>query len=111
MVARSAGGREVAGSNPVAPIFSVFLEFLITEGKKAGQLSPPGFLPLSSSVFAEYPVLRKYQRSLIKQIVSISENKGFLFDIDLEFDEFLIRNFYLNNFLIDSWQKLLLNSP
>jgi len=47
---------------------------------------------------------------LIKQIVSISENKGFLFDIDLEFDEFLIRNFYLNNFLIDSWQKLLLNS-
>ena len=58
----------------------------------------------------EYPVLRKYQRSLIKQIVSISENKGFLFDIDLEFDEFLIRNFYLNNFLIDSWQKLLLNS-
>ena len=32
---------------------------------------------------------------MIKQIVSISENKGFLFDIDLEFDEFLIRNFYL----------------
>ena len=58
LVARSAGGREVAGSNPVAPIFSVFLEFLITEGKKAGQLSPPGFLPLSSHLMqAESPSL------------------------------------------------------
>ena len=65
---------------------------------------------MNNKNFAEYPVLRNLQTFSAGQNNAFSEKKDVVLRIYLELDEFLIRNLYLNNFLIDSCQKLLLNS-
>ena len=65
---------------------------------------------MNNKNFAEYPVLRKTQIFSPRQKNVFSEKYKVVLRIYLELDEFLIRNLYLNNFLIDSCQKLLLNS-